>query len=111
MTLISYAQNFEDVMLWRALGSVEAGFWIDVGAAHPSEYSVTRAFYDRGWHGVNIEPEPDYAAALVVGRPRDVNLPVAIGAEAGRTTLHRIKGTGLSTFDQAIAAGHAASGF
>jgi FkbM family methyltransferase len=111
MTFISYAQNYEDVMLWRALRSVEAGFWIDVGAAHPSEYSVTRAFYDRGWHGVNIEPEPDYAALLRAERPRDINLQMAVGAEPGRTTFHRIRGTGLSTFDSAIAADHAAAGF
>ena len=26
---ISYAQNFEDVMLWRALKHVEKGFYID----------------------------------------------------------------------------------
>ena len=32
MSFISYAQNFEDVMLWRALKHVENGFYIDVGA-------------------------------------------------------------------------------
>jgi FkbM family methyltransferase len=111
MTFISYAQNFEDVMLWRALGSIESGFWIDVGAAHPTELSVTRAFYDRGWHGVNIEPEPDYAAALRAERPRDINLQVAIAAVPGRSVLHRIPGTGLSTFDAPTAARHVAAGF
>jgi FkbM family methyltransferase len=111
MTFISYAQNYEDVMLWRALSSVQAGFWIDVGAAHPTEYSVTRAFYDRGWRGVNIEPEPDYAAALRAERSRDINLQVAIAATTGRATIYRIPGTGLSTFDAAIAAGHAFAGF
>ena len=35
MGIVSYAQNFEDVMLWRALGDRPAGFWIDVGAADP----------------------------------------------------------------------------
>ena len=111
MTFVSYAQNFEDVLLWRALGSVEAGFWIDVGAADPTEFSVTRAFYDRGWHGVNIEPEPDYAAALRADRQRDINLQVAIAAAPGRATLHRFAGTGLSTFDAEIAAQHAAAGY
>ena len=56
VTFVSYAQNFEDVMLWRALRHVESGFYIDVGAAHPDDYSVTRAFYDRGWSGINVEP-------------------------------------------------------
>ena len=31
----SSAQNFEDVMLYRALGDVETGFYIDVGAQDP----------------------------------------------------------------------------
>lgn len=32
MTFISFAQNYEDVMLWRALGQVKDGFYVDVGA-------------------------------------------------------------------------------
>ncbi|MGB5826076.1 MAG: FkbM family methyltransferase, partial [Pseudomonas mandelii] len=36
MTFISYAQNFEDIRLWRALKTVENGFYIDVGANHPT---------------------------------------------------------------------------
>lgn len=56
MTFISYAQNFEDVRLWRALKQFEHGFYIDVGANDPSHDSVTKAFYDHGWHGINVEP-------------------------------------------------------
>jgi hypothetical protein len=61
---VTYAQNFEDLMIWRAVHDVAAGFYIDVGAADPDEDSVTRAFYDRGWRGVNVEPSPDHFAAL-----------------------------------------------
>ena len=35
MTFVSYAQNGEDVVLWRALSHVENGFYVDVGAADP----------------------------------------------------------------------------
>ena len=41
---ISYAQHGEDVLLWRALSGVKNGFYIDVGAFHPINDSVTRAF-------------------------------------------------------------------
>ena len=58
MTFISFAQNFEDVMLWRALKHVDGGFYIDVGAAWSDVHSVTKAFYDKDWHGINIEPNP-----------------------------------------------------
>ena len=44
MPFVSHAQNFEDVMLWRALGDVKQGFYVDVGAADPVDMSVTKAF-------------------------------------------------------------------
>ncbi len=69
MGIVSYAQNLEDVMLWRALQEVEGGFYLDVGAQDPVIDSVTRAFYDRGWCGVNLEPAPAYHAALAAARP------------------------------------------
>lgn len=56
MTFISYAQNFEDVRLWRVLKQFEHGFYIDVGANDPRHHSVTKAFYDHGWQGINVEP-------------------------------------------------------
>ena len=38
----SYAQNFEDVMLWRALKHVQKGTYVDVGAQHPVIDSVSK---------------------------------------------------------------------
>jgi FkbM family methyltransferase len=108
---VSYAQNQEDVLLFRALRQVRAGFYIDVGAAHPEELSVTKAFYDRGWHGIDIEPAPDYAVQLRQARPRDLTLQVALGAAPGAALLQHIVGTGLSTLDTATAARHAHAGF
>jgi len=54
MTFISYAQNFEDVMLWRALGHVSAGRYIDVGAQDPVVDSVSKAFYEHGWRRIHV---------------------------------------------------------
>ncbi|NPD66248.1 FkbM family methyltransferase [Lichenicola cladoniae] len=107
MTFISYAQNCEDVLLWRALGHVAGGFYIDVGAQHPDTDSVTRAFYDRGWSGVNIEPVVEQASRLQAARPRDITLQIALGAQAGEAPFHVVDGTGLSTLDGAVAATYA----
>jgi FkbM family methyltransferase len=96
---VSYAQNFEDVMLWRALQHVEGGFYIDVGAYAPNKDSVTRAFYDRGWHGINIEPVPERAQSFIDHRPRDINLRLAISEQPGQMELHLVTGTGLSSLD------------
>ena len=87
MTIISYAANHEDVMLWRALRQQQAGFYVDIGAADP-DASVTKLFYDAGWSGINIEPVPHFAAHLRVSRPRSVVIEAAAGAAAGRMMLH-----------------------
>lgn len=108
---ISYAQNFEDVLLHRVLAHVEQGTYIDIGANDPTGDSVTRAFYDRGWRGINVEPVTSLHKMLLVHRTRDINLQIAAGAANGETCLYEIPGTGLSTLDGAIAERHEAMGF
>ncbi|MFT8245298.1 FkbM family methyltransferase [Roseomonas sp. BN140053] len=83
MTFISYAQNFEDVLLRRVFRDVEEGFYVDVGAFDPALHSVTKGFYDAGWTGLNIEPGPSFDA-FPEARPRDTNLRLALAEQAGR---------------------------
>ncbi len=108
---VSYAQNLEDVLLWRALRDVPNGFYIDIGANHPVCDSVTKAFYDRGWRGINVEPVRSLCDQLVADRPRDINLCVAIAAENGNRPFFEILGSGLSTLDRDAAQQHAAAGY
>ena len=111
MSFISYAQNYEDVLLWRALKHVPSGFYIDVGANDPELHSVTKAFYDSGWCGINIEPMPSYGAAFVEQRPRDINLNVAAGATSGSITLFDVPDVnGWASTDAGVAANHRAHG-
>jgi FkbM family methyltransferase len=111
MTLISFAQNGEDVVLWRALRHVENGFYIDVGACDPDELSVTRLFYDHGWSGINIEPSKEFHDRCVAARPRDVNLNVAVTEQTGVVRFLHVPGTGLSTTLDEVAAKAASRGF
>ncbi|MDO8392681.1 MAG: FkbM family methyltransferase [Actinomycetota bacterium] len=108
--IVSYAQNFEDVMLWRALRHVVAGTYIDVGAAWPDQDSVTLLFYQRGWSGVNVEPNPDLFSELRAQRPLDINIRAGVGAAAGHSKFNVLIDTGLSTFDNDLAASHAGDG-
>lgn len=78
--IVSYSQNAEDVRLARIFDS-SSGFYVDVGAHDPTEFSVTKMFYDRGWSGINIEPGPGFER-LEQERPRDVNLNVAVALES-----------------------------
>jgi FkbM family methyltransferase len=108
----SYAQNFEDVMLWRALKHVPAGVYVDIGAQHPVVDSVSKAFYEQGWRGVHVEPVPHYAELLRQDRPDEVVLQLALSDSAGIVELNIIEGTGLSTGVKAYAESHqAAHGF
>ncbi len=96
---ISYAQNGEDIVLLRALGAQETGVWVDVGANHPVNDSVTRNFSDLGWTGINLEPVPTLCDLLVEMRPNDVNLCMAASDTDGVMTFHRNEtNPGLSTF-------------
>ncbi|HEX2052151.1 MAG TPA: FkbM family methyltransferase [Actinomycetota bacterium] len=86
--MISYANNREDVLLRRLFPDVTDGFYIDVGAGHPEAFSLTKHFYDEGWHGINVEPNKHLYAELVAERPRDLTLNAAVGNEAGSVTFY-----------------------
>ncbi len=95
---VSYAQNYEDILLSRAFREPE-GFYLDVGANHPTFHSVTRLFYDRGWRGINIEPSPVVFERLAAERPRDINLNLGISdAEGTLTFFESLVYHGWSTF-------------
>lgn len=108
--LISYAQNYEDVMLWRALRHVGTGSYIDVGANDPVIDSVTHLFYQLGWRGINIEPLRCHFEDLQRERPDDVNLLCAAGAFEGEIELLDFNVRGWATVDQSAIAAHRARG-
>ena len=96
--MISYAQNFEDVVLNRVFHNVVNGRSIDVGAYDPVIDSVTKHFYDRGWSGVNVEPVERFHKKFEAQRPRDTNLNVVLGAQRGSVDFHEWGDSGLSTY-------------
>lgn len=99
MRFESYSQFMEDLVLYCALKDAignRNGFYIDVGANDPTADSVTKFFYDRGWHGINIEPLPDKCALLVEQRPRDINLCVGLGSKRDKMKIYECDG--MSTF-------------
>jgi FkbM family methyltransferase len=102
--MISYAQNFEDVMLWRVFRDQGSGFYVDVGAQDPVTDSISKIFYDRGWSGINLEPVEIYHGKLVQSRKRDINLRAGAGRQAGHLAFFNVRDTGLSTTDAEAAA-------
>lgn len=106
MGIVSYAQNFEDVILWRALGHIPNGTYVDVGAHHPDIDSVSRAFHDHGWHGVHVEPGPEVAQLLRDKRPGDMVVQAIVSNERGVRPFYETPGGGLSTADREVADFH-----
>lgn len=106
---VSYSQAREDVVLVRSLRDIppERGFYIDVGAYDPDVDSVTRAFYEAGWRGINIEPSPVLIAPFRHARPRDVNLEVAVSSVPGELTFFTNGDSQLGTLEERYA--HAGS--
>jgi FkbM family methyltransferase len=104
MTFISYAQNYEDVLLNRVFKDKTQGFYIDIGALHPTFDSVTKAFYDRGWTGINIEPIKEFYSIFIKDRPRDINLNIAISNTESNLDFFEVLGQpGNSTLNKDIA--------
>jgi len=110
VSIISYAQNHEDIILWRALKHVAMGFYIDVGANDPVEDSVTKLFYEHGWNGINIEPSLVYFERLQKERSRDVNLAFVVGASDEIVTFYETATRGWSTSNQRVGELYRANG-
>jgi FkbM family methyltransferase len=113
MTMTSYAQNREDVLLDRLFPRGLKGFYIDVGANDPVVSSVTKHFYDLGWRGINVEPATAAFAKLVDARTRDVNLNIGLSDHEDELTFHEFPPglSGLSTFSADQASWHREKGY
>lgn len=102
--MISYSQNFEDVLLARVFHGIARGFYVDVGAHDPDFLSITKHFYDSGWHGINLEPVPDAYRRFESLRPRDLNLELAAGREEGEAAFFIPADPAFATLDPNVAA-------
>ena len=101
--IYSYAQNREDLILGGFLNDISKGFYVDIGANHPTTDSVTKIYYDSGWNGINIEPIKSLFVTLQEARTRDINLNIAI-SNKNSTALFReyLDAAGLSTFSKEL---------
>lgn len=96
----SYSQFGEDLILERLLNNKQHGIYLDVGANDPDIYNNTKRFYQRGWSGINIEPDVELFEKLCKIRPRDINLNIGIGSIKGEMTFYKTSADTLSTFSE-----------
>jgi FkbM family methyltransferase len=110
---ISYAQNSEDILIDRLFRG-EVGTFVDIGSCHPVLDSNTRFFYERGWRGVNFEPNAFSFQLFLDQRPEDLNLNVAASDFDGELTFYEVDDHGIngySTLSAEIARGYRQHGF
>jgi FkbM family methyltransferase len=88
---LSYTQNLEDYHLSLAFAGQKRGFYIDIGAGHPVADNVSFWFYERGWRGIVVEPQPELAALYGRLRPRDLAVGVLIGRAGGEIDFHVVE--------------------
>lgn len=76
----SFSEDLEDVICSRLVDDTTPARYLDIGANHPVENSVTYFFYRRGWRGVAVDPLPQFGHLWADHRAEDVLLTAAIGA-------------------------------
>jgi FkbM family methyltransferase len=97
-----FSQEGEDIILSRFFETKSEGFYVDVGAHHPTRFSNTYLFYKLGWRGINIEPNQEVSELLNQLRPEDINLTMAVGNSQGEADFYTFKESAFNTFDESL---------
>jgi FkbM family methyltransferase len=96
----SNSQYLEDIFVDSMFREKKTGTYVDIGANDPCILSNTKLFYDRGWSGVNVEPDVVMYKKLCQERTRDINLNLGIGKQTDELTFYELQPNTLSTFNQ-----------
>jgi len=95
-------QEGENIILERIFARKTKGLYIDIGAHHPVRFSNTLNLYQKGWSGINVEPNDETIKAFRSMRPRDVNLKIAISSQKNLCNYYKFKEPALNTTDLEI---------
>lgn len=102
----SYSQEAEDLLLWTWFAEhqptkvrTEAGRYVEIGALHPARFSNSFLFYQRGWRGVTVEPNPEVKPLFRRTRQRDTHLACGVGGKQGNIEYYCFSEPAYNTFD------------
>ena len=99
-TTHSYSQYGEDLLIAAHFENMNNGFFVDLGAHHPFRFSNTNIFYDKGWRGINVEPNPDAISLFDKYRDKDINLQCGIGLCDASMIYYMYKEPAFNTFSK-----------
>jgi FkbM family methyltransferase len=113
----SYSIEAEDLIILRLFDAVvfkdpsRVGFYVDIGAFHPVHHSNTNLLYQRGWRGINVEPNPQHIDDFLRERPEDVTVNAGVSNRSGKLAYHRFEWAILNGFyPQDVVDSHVAQG-
>lgn len=69
--------------------ALSPGYYVDIGAFAPKQYSNTYLFYKQGWSGINVDATPGSMKSFAMTRPRDTNLEVAVSDQTGELVFYQ----------------------
>jgi FkbM family methyltransferase len=84
---VTYSIEAEDLLIERLFYALiepdpgHKGFFVDIGAYDPVRASNTFLLYQKGWSGVNVDPNPEAIRRFREQRPRDTAVHAAIGRD------------------------------
>jgi len=99
----SYSQCGEDLIidfLFQSMLNVHEISYLDIGSNDPIKLNNTYHFYDKGFCGVCVDPNPLFKNAYESARPRDTFLIAGVGPKKGKTKFFEIEPHTLSTFSE-----------
>lgn len=95
---IYFSQEGEDIVLNRLFENKIGGFYIDIGAHHPTRFSNTYFFYLKGWRGINVDAMPGSMKKFNELRPLDINLELAVSDKNEILNYYQFNDPALNTF-------------
>lgn len=98
-----YAQHGEDVFLKSFFRGQNNGFYVDIGANHPKRYSNTYLLHKKGWHGINVDPNPFTIQLFSHMRPHDINIACGVSNHPGELTYYMFSDPACNTFSEEFA--------
>lgn len=99
---IFYSCFGEDAVINNILNGKKNGFWVDVGAFHPEKYSNTKFFSERGWTGINVEPNIENFKLFKQRRPADINLNLGVFTQESKLDYYSFIDGLYNTFDEKL---------
>ncbi len=98
----SYSQYGEDQIILALLFLLKINKfnYIDIGANHPFNYNNTALFYEQGYTGINIEPDPSNFNLISNVRKNDINLNIGISDQLSTLKYYRFSDSVYNTFSR-----------